>query len=1151
MLAFPAKSVPSFCQRVIDMDSVEVARQVAATLHARLVVCGADPWSPYDFVVAEARRRGIDVEPAVRGAAILNGGRATFVAVDDLIVHENVGSQFDQAFLVAHEIGHVELGDGLDSDVALSIDPARAAESAPLGLDRVVDYGRRQRREVQMDLFAREFLLPRNVVRVLHVDEGLSASAIAAKLGAPFEVVVQQLLDALLLPPVPSVVTTEHVEWPLNALQASAAAHRGEAYLLEAGPGTGKTQTLIARVESLLAEGVDPRKILLLTFSNKAAGEMAERIARKQPDAAAAMWIGTFHAFGLDIIRRFGVELGLSEDPRMMDRAEAVELLEEMFPRLGFIRYRNLYDPVPIIVDMLAAVSRAKDEVVDSEAYAALADAMLAKASDSDTREAAERAKEVACFYTAYEQLKRNANCIDFGDLVSLPVQLLEKNSAILATLQMRYDHVLVDEYQDVNRSSVRLLSALRPDGCNLWMVGDAKQSIYRFRGASSFNITRFGREDFRGGRRGRLKRNYRSVPEIISSFSSFAATMHVDGAGSVLDPNRSENGHKVELRTVQRAEQQQVALADAIEELVHEGYSYGDQVVLCTGNERLAAVGQELERLGVPILFLGSLFERSEVKDLVSLLSLLVDRRAMGLVRIACWPDFALSFADVIPVLEHLREVEQAPISWLQHISLIPGVSDNGRQALAKLAAALDGFDQTASPWTVLATILFDCTRIAARLGTSTDLADCARGIAIWQFLNFVRAQPVGRGLPIIRLLDRVRRLVRLGDDRELRQLPTAAQHLNAVRLMTIHAAKGLEFACVHILGLNSDTIPRVSPKLACPPPDGMIAGAEGGAIESLRIGHVEEQECLFYVAQSRARDRLIHYAPTEKSNGHSRPLSPFLDRLGISLVRRSIVPSRSLPEAVEARAIDLVIDGRLSFGTSQIALYESCPRRFFYTHVLQVGGRRAATSFMRMHEAVRSIVDVIIAPGASMTAQDLVSYIDAALAGVGLANHGYRVEFRDMAFAMLHFLLMNREGAIAETSIAVSLMLGEEEILVKPDEVFVRRDGVRVVRRIRTGHIRSTENKDVGAAALILAVNQAFPGAIAELVYLSDGTASTLALSDRELQGRKDKLTRFLAKIRAGQFPGEMSSRACPNCPAFFICGPTPEGPLKKKFA
>ncbi|MDT8870742.1 UvrD-helicase domain-containing protein [Komagataeibacter rhaeticus] len=173
------------------------------------------------------------------------------------------------------------------------------------------------------------------MARRLFVEDGMNASDIATRLGAPFDVVAQQLLDALLLPPFAPPTPEERVKRPLNEGQGKAALHRGEAYLLEAGPGTGKTQTLVGRVESLLAEGMDPRRILLLTFSNKAAGEMAERIARENPEAAAAMWIGTFHAFGLDLVRRFHDRLDLPDDPRMLDKTEAVELLEDEFPASG------------------------------------------------------------------------------------------------------------------------------------------------------------------------------------------------------------------------------------------------------------------------------------------------------------------------------------------------------------------------------------------------------------------------------------------------------------------------------------------------------------------------------------------------------------------------------------------------------------------------------------------------------------------------------------------------------------------------------------------------------------------------------------------------------------------------------------------------
>ncbi|BAI96870.1 DNA helicase [Sphingobium sp. TA15] len=1133
------------------MDAVELARQIAADLHRQAVVKGHDPWQPYEFAIAEAQRRGLDVEPTAAGSVMLDGGRATVVAADCLILHENIGTVFERAFLVAHEIGHIELGDDVADEPARDIDLARAAEPSPVGVDRVVDYGRRQRREVQMDLFAREFLLPRGLVRKLHLEDGQTATEIAARIGAPFDLVAQQLFDALLLPEIVAAAETETIERPLNPLQASAAAHRGEAFLLEAGPGTGKTQTLTARVEGLLAEGVDPRRILLLTFSNKAAGEMAERIGRKHKVAAAAMWIGTFHAFGLDIIRRFHIELGLPKDPRMMDRTEAVELLEAEFPRLGLNHYRNLYDPTQIIADMLAAISRAKDEVVNEVRYAELAEAMFVSAVTPEDREAAERAEEVARVYAAYEGLKRQAHCVDFGDLVSMPVRLLEGNLEIRAHLQAQYDHVLVDEYQDVNRSSVRLITALRSDGRNLWVVGDAKQSIYRFRGASSFNMTRFGTSDFPGGARGRLKRNYRSADEVVQAFSAFAIRMKAGDQDSGLESERGRCGASPQLRTVDQSPQQTVALADAIEEMRQAGHTYRDQAVLCTGNEKLSELGQDLERLGVPVLFLGSLFERPEIKELLSLLTILTDRRAMGLVRAACMSEFAMPLSDVDALFDHLRAVDSIPGAWLGELGGITGLSETGSVALGAVAAAMRGFDQSASPWTVLATLLLDRTRITARIGGSNDIAERTRGLAIWQFMNFLRVQPGGQGLPIVRLLDRVRRLVRLGDDRDLRQLPAAAQGLDAVRLMTIHGAKGLEFPVVHVPGLNGDTIPRTPQAPPCPPPDGMVEGAEGRALDVFRAGHAEEQECLFYVALSRARDRLFLYAPTQKSNGHNRPLSSFLDRVGSGLARTKVNPAKTLPPAPEAGDVTLVVDGALRFTGAQIALYERCPRRFFYTHVLQVGGRRTATAFMQMHEAVRTVFQTVIADARIIGGEgDLERQIANAFAAHGLADHGYVSEYKGFATSMIQYFLAAREGHTPEAPAALSIAFGTEEIIVRPDEVLVQSDGSRTLRRVQTGHFRAAEMDDVGVAAFLLAAQRAFPGASVELVHLSDQTIRAVDLTAKKLQNRQEKLSGFLGRIRAGNFPAAPSGRTCPGCPAFFICGPTPAGTLRKNF-
>jgi superfamily I DNA/RNA helicase len=808
---------------------------------------------------------------------VLDGARAVFDSEYQLILHEDAGSPFEQAFLVAHEIGHTELGDdeGDEVESAVHIDPSRTAEAAPVGLDRVEDYSRRQRREVQMDLFAREFLLPRPVVRLLHVEQGMTCSDIANKLGAPFDVVAQQMFDALLLPTIVPTTAAPMPEIPLNDKQRAAAYHRGKAFLLQAGPGTGKTRTLVARVEGLLDEGVDPRRILLLTFSNKAAAEMAERIAQKRPKEAAALWIGTFHGFGLDLLRRFNDLCGLPADPKLMDRTEAVELLENEFPRLGLVRYRNLFDPSQTVVDMLGAISRAKDDVVDAASYLRLAQAMALTARSPSDIEIAKRAAEVAQVFNTYEMMKSKTGCVDFGDLVMRPVLLLEKNDAVRRQLQESYDHVLVDEYQDVNRSSIRLLTALKPDGTNLWAVGDAKQSIYRFRGASSFNMSRFGQQDFADGLTDSLEINYRSTPEIVNTFSAFAAGMTTGGVSGRLQAYRSVSGSQPELRTVADGALVSPALADCIEELKTAGIGYRDQAVLCRGNDKLSEVGQELERLDIPVLFLGSLFERPEVKDLVAMLSLLVDRRAMGLVRMSCWPEFAMSIEETIKVFEHLRGTQAEAGAWMSDVL---EVSPSGALALSRLKSALQGFDGSSNPWQVLAHVLLDRTRIAANIASSNTVADQAHGIAIWQFMNFVRVQPKGQGLPITRLMERIRRLLRLRDERDLRQLPAAAQGIDAVRLMTIHGSKGLEFPAVHLVGTNQDTMPGTFRPPRCAPPDGMIVGAQGSSEDAARAAHNEEQECLFYVAMSRAKDRLFFYGATSKSNGTKRNLSEFL---------------------------------------------------------------------------------------------------------------------------------------------------------------------------------------------------------------------------------------------------------------------------------
>lgn len=1129
------------------MDAIELGRQAAARLHDELVAKGVDPDDPLAMVMAEAERRGVEVNPIRAGSPLLAGARASFDPATRSIRHERTGSRFGDAFLVAHELGHVALGDDSVHDEVGSVDMARPAEAAPVGEERVADYSRKARREIQMDLFAREFLLPRPRARRLHLADRLTATRIAERLGAPFDVVAQQLLDALLLPaqvpPPPPEAPA-----PLTEEQRTAAGHRGGAYLLEAGPGTGKTKTLVARVAALVAEGADLRSIVVLTYSNRAAAELSTRLAASDAEAAAAIWIGTFHAYGLNLMRRFHAEMGFQSEPRLIDRTDAIAQLLERIAALDLRHYRDLYDPTADLRDILGAVSRAQDEVVSAPAYEVLAETMLGRAgTDPDALAAAERVREVARVYRCYDDLKRAQGRVDFGDLVAGCVTFLEARDDIRNSVRSGIRHVLVDEYQDVNRASVRLLKLITDGGRNLWCVGDVRQSIYRFRGASSFNMARFKSVDFPGADGSRLTLNHRSHKEIVDAYSAFADRMPVDGSdGHAMEAKRGPAGVPVEFRSVAGDGTAEIdELAASIEAFRSEGRSYRDQAVLCTGNDRLSRISAGLEARGVPVLYLGNVFERPEVRDLLAWLSLLCDPRAMGLARVSPLPELAMDLADVARVLDHARDRDGEPLDWCRDTPP-DGLGERARGSVDNHERISRGLGPTSDPWTATALLLLDRSGLAASLSEDESVSGRSKAIAVWQFMNFARTQP-GGGPRVQHLLERIRRISLLSDDRELRNLPAAANGIDAVRLMTMHGSKGLEFPVVHLPGMNSDTLPRTPKAPACPPPVGMVEGAASGGRDVTDREHREEQECLFYVAMSRARDRLVLYAAERRSDGASRPRSPFVERLGAALDRTKAHPPRIVDDETVA-PVDVMFNPGLTITQAQLALYERCPRRYFYTHVLRVGGRRVSTAFMDMHEVVRKVTSTLSSdPALPSTADAVRTLLDLHWAASPLAAIPVEAGYRRVADELLAFFLLSRAGRTSGPPERLSFAAGTATVTVDADET--SNDGGKTYRRIQTGHHSSTASKLKAHDAFPIAASRASPGSRTEIVYLSDGAVKPVAPTPRQLAKRMAEIETEVANILAGRFPAKPSAYQCPKCPCLFVCGPLPPGRLEKK--
>jgi DNA helicase-2/ATP-dependent DNA helicase PcrA len=773
---------------------------------------------------------------------------------------------------------------------------------------------------------------------------------------------------------------------------------------------------------------------------------------------------------------------------------------------------------------------------------------MKLAAVDPGGAERAAKALEVAHVYGVYQDTLRARQSIDFGDLIMIPTLLLEKETAIRCAIQLRHRHVLVDEYQDVNRASARLLRALAGEGSRLWVVGDARQSIYRFRGASSINMTRFS-EDFPQATIAQLRVNYRSSQEIINVFQVVAPHMAAsEGMLPLsLEADNGWSGIHPQLRRFDTPDDEVSGIAASIRELEFAGVRLRDQAVLCRTNSRLSEIADGLELRGIPVLHLGSLFERSEVRDLLAILTLAVDPFCDGLTRIAAMPRYEIPLQDVHTAVHLLREIPGPATSKLKEVSENGAISLDGRRGLASLATDLEGISSRAAPWEFLASYLLDSTDLLARVATGQSLRDKMRAVAIWQFLNFVRDRsPITRGSPIQRVLDRVRQLVLLSEERDLRQIPAGALHMEAVRLMTVHGSKGLEFKAVHIPGMTKASFPESYTGQRCPPPDGMIEGDVDAS-----ASHEMEEECLFFVALSRARKHLRLYHARKQRNGANRSPSPYLEWFTPTLVKEILQsPILTLPlGVVQQGPIRVTWPKDRTLTDSRLRSYEGCPRRFFYTHVLGLGSARKSTAFTRTHDCLYKLIRWLAEAridGVGGRAEAIQEF-DRIWAERGPVDHAYAAQYRLLADRLVEALIRSGAAKSFRRAEPLAIDFSNGRVVVEANEIAELPDGTIVLRRIRTGRRRETEYDELEYTLYHLAGRANYGASYTvEAVHLTDEVFEPADVSAAKIKNRQAKSEAMVAAIGDGHFPPNPDAVRCPRCPHFFVCDAVPRGPL-----
>jgi len=626
-------------------------------------------------------------------------------------------------------------------------------------------------------------------------------------------------------------LATAHLQG-LNPQQLEATRHFEGPILVLAGAGSGKTRVLTARVCELVREhGVPPDRILAVTFTNKAAGEMRERISRLLGGEPAGMWVGTFHAIGARLLRRHADRLGYDRAFSIFDADQSLRLVKSVQESVGVDPKR--WSPKAI----RGEISNAKNQLISAQEFAARTEGSFDLF-----------VKNVAKVFPEYQKSLENQNAFDFDDLLIKPVELFETLPDLRDRYRERFAFVLVDEYQDTNRAQFRFVELIAGGHRNLMVVGDDDQSIYRWRGADIRNILDF-EDAFAGARVVRLERNYRSTQRILDA-ANLVISQNVERKGKTLFTERAGGEPVTLLESLDESDEARW-IVNEIETRVRDTPTLSPKsvAVLYRTNAQSRALEDALRRAGVPYQVVGSVrfYERREIQDVLAYLRLISNPRDEGAFeRVVNYPRRGVGLTS----LEHLRAwAVRVGLSLLEAAARsdeVPEMRAAGSQGLRSFADLIQRYSVRAAQATIgelLEELVEELDLVRHLHEEGPEGEDRARNVAelIAGAIDFDAAQ-VEDSEPEADA-DAADRFTEL--DLFLQQVALVADvdkldpNAETVTLMTLHNAKGLEFPLVFVAGLEEGLFPLAR------------AYDEPAALE--------EERRLFYVGITRAEDKLI----------------------------------------------------------------------------------------------------------------------------------------------------------------------------------------------------------------------------------------------------------------------------------------------------
>ncbi len=926
-------------------------------------------------------------------------GALGFLEPEEDLIFLRIGlSEPVRRFTLAHELGHAALhrraglaaeiihrnaagwaDDALDVAADLSCDDSDLAAPAA-DSDEILRpgqaYSARAQREGEANAFAAALLLPAASAHAAYVelcaqDVARPALALAQRFAVSEEVALRRLAALLRQPSGEDQSATLEREAPapaaapLDADQRRAARAETPA-LIVAGPGSGKTSALLARIAYLTDErGVAPERVLALTFSRKAADDLGARLAQVMGDRAIMPRVSTIHAFCGDTLRRYGPLVGLRPDFRLITNVEGYFVLRRIVNRAPLTHYTPLSGPKMYFKDLLDAISRAKDDLITPDEYRASAEALASAAQAPDEVVAAERALEVATVYAAYQATLDERGDADYADLVARMWRLLRDEPGCADDLRARYEHILVDEFQDINYAMGALLRELAGRRGALWAVGDVDQAIYRFRGASPATLRRFTR-DFEGAQVIPLGRNYRSRPQILQAASAFASAYLPGEQRITLEATRpaaDAGAPAVELAVAPDSEAELDGLAQMMCARAAAGIPLRAQAVLLRTRGYVRQVCEGLRARGVPAQLAAPLLDQPLVKTLLATVSLAVDPLAMGLLRAGASLDHPFSDDDARAALQLARErhippleagrAAETPTTATQPAATQPALTTSGAAGLRRLERIIAELRSAPSVTVGMGRYIFSLTMLGRRLMDADARAQAAQVARLLEICGAFDAQRVADAPPSAAaeaplMADWAGLLDYISAMRELGQQAGVVEEIgegeDAALVLTAHGGKGLEFPVVYLPQLAKGRFPGNHRQQAVPAPPGLLRDQDSPDADTL----IEEASA-FYVALTRARDTLtLSYAQRygKQSVASSPFLAPIEQALGDNLPHlrwdgdEAPTVSASAEESQEVAAPTTPAEPAepaepMVISLSEVEAYQRCPQQYAYQYV------------------------------------------------------------------------------------------------------------------------------------------------------------------------------------------------------------------------